>query len=109
VVDDNQPAPQRFLHALCGEDVPDVAVVAQAEGEDADAGGKIGRESCTVCGTPSRVSRLCGRRAQTWRSKPLSPMAWAIGAPWSPRPMNPTLAVCWFTVMIWFSFPVWRG
>src|ERR1700722_10673584 len=31
-------------------------------------------------------------------------MARAIGAPWSPRPMKPTVAVCWLVVMIWFSF-----
>ena len=51
-----------------------------------------------------RPRAVRGPRHWFWCPKPLSPMAWAIGAPWSPRPMNPTLAVCWLVVMIWFSF-----
>src|ERR1700750_1062301 len=70
------------------------------------AAARLAGGSCTVCRVWARTSRLCGRRAHTCRPKPLSPMAWAIGAPWSPRPMNPTVAVCWFVVMICLSFPI---
>ena len=58
-----------------------------------DTSARAAGVGATVAAVSSKGTRLCGRRAHSVSGKPPSTMRRAIGAPWLPNPMKPTLSV----------------
>lgn len=94
VIDDYRPRPEMLASPWGIQNVPDVVVVEQAQREDVAGGHEIDDRGVNGTRASATASSDVGRRAHRWRSGPRSPIAWAMGAPWSPRPMKPTARRC---------------